>query len=133
MMDSIKKYTRAFLVSAAVAGVFAFPATPVFADPENQSAAARQQAPQQTFQISGVDSQRGPFTGQITLQQRPDGRVDVQREVTFQQSGETLTQAGVGEQRGNEVRARITQSQEQGLAGSLGNVASPNQSSQNQA
>jgi hypothetical protein len=117
MIDNIKKFGRSFLVAAAVAGAFLVPSTPVFADdpPTSQQ--------QQRFQINGNDSQRGPFTGQITLTQLPDGQVNVEREVTFQRDGQTLVQAGTGQQRGNEVRARLTQAEEQapvnGLSGNL--------------
>ncbi|RMG08708.1 MAG: hypothetical protein D6731_21230, partial [Planctomycetota bacterium] len=49
---------------------------------------------QQTYRIQGMDSNRGPFAGELTVVQRDDGRVEAIRDVVFQRSGERERIAG---------------------------------------
>lgn len=63
------------------------------------------------FDISGVDRTQGPYVGTLEVDPRPDGKLDVQRQVRYLLTGQTETQTGVLRDRGNDrysgvVRAR---------------------------
>jgi len=103
------------------------PATAIAQGDQAQSSQADQAAAQQSapleIPVQGVDDQRGPFEGQMTITPQEDGTVQVDRQVTFA-DGTSQAMAGTGQVQGESIQAEL-QAPQGGLAGAI----SPSQSS----
>jgi len=75
------------------------------------------------FDISGVDRTQGPYVGTLEVDPRPDGQLDVERNVRYVLSGRTETQKGVLRNRGNDRYSGVVRARG-GAAGALSGSAS---------
>lgn len=69
----------------------------------------------QTYRLQGFDTRRGPYTGELTLDERTDGKVDATRRLTFKRSGQERVQTGVLRKTRGRLRGVLRESR--GIAG----------------
>lgn len=70
------------------------------------------------FDISGVDRTQGPYVGTLDVDPRPDGKLEVERNVRYLLTGRAERQTGVLRARGNDRWSGVVRSQ-RGAAGAL--------------
>jgi hypothetical protein len=59
-----------------------------------------------TYEVAGIDPQRGPYTGQLEINEQADGSFEAVRDLTFQ-DGSTQVLRGTLEERGDALRGVI--------------------------